>query len=105
MGLTLQHSTSGGLRVAHGLHHRGGAKGQEGGQAGHTRPPAATSLPSSLNRNVLPPDTAAGITSLQGVHLSFQGGLVALSLTSRFTAGEGFHLCDKSLDPSNLLVS
>lgn len=69
MGLTLQHSTSGGLRVAHGLHHRGGATGQEGGQAGHTRPPAATSPPSSANRNVLPPDTAVGITSLQEVHL------------------------------------
>lgn len=69
MGLTLQHSTSGGLQVAHGLHHRRGATGQEGGQAGHTRPPAATSLPSSANRNVLPPDTAVGITSLREVHL------------------------------------
>lgn len=69
MGLTLQHSTSGVLRVAHGLHHREGAMGQEGGQAGHTRPPAATSLPSSVNRNVLPPDTAVGKTSLRDVRL------------------------------------
>lgn len=105
MGLTLQHPTSGGLGVAHGLHHRGGAMGQVGGQAGHAMPPVTTRLPGAVNRSVCPSLQHIARDNFSSGCTSFQGGLVLLPLTSHFPLGKGSRLCDKSLAFSNLPVS